>query len=83
METVRAAGPYEIRGATRKTVPRGLDAGGPRAGLLLYESLWVNFETRPAEANRATFVDFCLGHFKAMVPVTRWLLAEVAAKPSG
>jgi uncharacterized protein (TIGR02453 family) len=77
---VAAAGPYEVRGATRKTVPRGFAVDGPRAELLLHESLWANYETTPAEAMKPTFVDFCVGHLKAMAPIARWLNDEVAPK---
>jgi uncharacterized protein (TIGR02453 family) len=77
---VRAAGRYEVRGATRKAVPRGLPADSPRADLLRHESLWANFETKPAEAMKPTFVDFCAGHLKAMAPIARWLNDEVAPK---
>jgi uncharacterized protein (TIGR02453 family) len=80
VDEVRTAGPYEIRGASRKTVPRGFDADGPRASLLLHESLWANLEAKPAEAMKPTFVGFVFAHLKAMAPIARWLLTEVAPK---
>ncbi len=78
---VRAAGPYEIGGATRKSVPRGFDASHERAEYLLHEGLFAGFETEDtAVAEMPGFVDFCTGHFKAMWPISRWLLKEVAEK---
>ncbi len=42
---IRAAGPYEIGGATRKSVPRGFDPAHERAEYLLHEGLFAGFET--------------------------------------
>jgi uncharacterized protein (TIGR02453 family) len=70
----RAGGRYELGGATRKQVPRGLDAGHPRAPLLLHEGLWASFEGKlPAEARSEAFVDFCAAHYRAVFPLSRWL----------
>jgi uncharacterized protein (TIGR02453 family) len=75
IDKVKSAGAYEIGGATRKQVPRGFDAGHERASLLLHEGLWAGFEGKiPAEARSAAFVDFCAGHYRAVYPVSRWLL---------
>jgi uncharacterized protein (TIGR02453 family) len=79
---VRGAGPYAIGGAARKTVPKGFDADHERAGLLLHEGLWAERDAKAGrELHDAGFVDLCLGHFRAMWPVGRWLLDHVA--PSG
>ncbi len=78
---LRAAGAYDIGGATRKTVPRGFDAAHPRAEYLLHDGLFAAFETEDtAIAETPGFVDFCTGHFKAMWPISKWLLKEVAEK---
>jgi uncharacterized protein (TIGR02453 family) len=76
---VTAAGPYVVKGANRKAVPRGFDPGHARANLLLHEGLWVDFETKPEAAGKAAFVDQCVKHFAAMWPIGKWLLTEVAA----
>jgi hypothetical protein len=75
---VKKAGPYEVGGATRKTVPRGFDAAHPRAGLLLHEGLYAGLELPAADATRAGFTDRALAHFAAAWPVGKWLLDEVA-----
>lgn len=77
LEKVRAAG-YAIGGATRKTVPRGLDPAHPRATLLLHEALHAGLEMPlPESVHTAGFVAECLRHFRATAPVSRWLLEHV------
>jgi uncharacterized protein (TIGR02453 family) len=81
VKETRDAGPYTIGGATRKSVPRGLDPAHARAEYLLHEGLFAGFETEDtAIAETPGFVDFCIGHFKAMWPISRWLLKEVAER---
>lgn len=78
VKQVRAAGPYSIGGATRKTLPRGFDPAHERAEFLLYDGLFASFEGKPGpSATTPDFVDFCLGHFRAMWPISRWLIEEV------
>ncbi len=78
LSEVRAARKYEIGGATRKTVPRGLDASHERAGLLLHEGLWAELDLEIEDEPRtARFVAFCAGHCAAMWPVARWIQREV------
>ncbi len=80
IKEMRDAGPYTIGGATRKSVPRGFDPAHERAEYLLNEGLFAGFETEDtAIAETPGFVDFCIGHFKAMWPISRWLLKEVTA----
>jgi uncharacterized protein (TIGR02453 family) len=79
---VQAAGDFKIGGAARKSVPRGFDPTHERAALLLHEGLFASWEgDAGAVVRSADFVDFCLGHFKAMWPVSKWLLKEVATEP--
>ena len=81
VEAVRKAGPYTIGGASRKSVPRGFDPAHERAGFLLHEGIWAQFETEPGPvAQTPGFVDFCTTHFRAMWPISRWLLDKVAGK---
>ena len=77
IDKVRAAGPYKVEGATRKTVPRGFEAEGRTARLLLHEGLWADTETGVSEAKSPRFVDFCVDHFAAMWPLGKWLLSEL------
>jgi uncharacterized protein (TIGR02453 family) len=75
---VGAAGPYKVGGASRKSVPRGFDPAHERAGLLLHEGLFATFEGKPGAVLETTgFVEFCVGHFRTMWPVSRWLLEHV------
>jgi uncharacterized protein (TIGR02453 family) len=77
VDKVRAAGRYEVGGATRRTVPRGLDAAHPRAALLLHEGLHAGVELPAAEATKSGFVERAAGHFAATWPVGKWLLEHV------
>jgi uncharacterized protein (TIGR02453 family) len=74
---IRVAGPYEIGGATRKSVPRGFAADHARAHFLLHEGLYAGLELPAAEATKPGFADRVLAHFSATWPVGEWLLAEV------
>jgi uncharacterized protein (TIGR02453 family) len=79
IDAVRSAG-YEIHGATRKTVPRGFDSSHPRADLLLHEGLWAEVSEKPGKlVGTPAFVEACADHARAMWPLGKWLLAEVAA----
>lgn len=72
---VKKAGPYEVTGPRRKTVPRGYDTEHARADWLLYEGLHAEWSGKlPAAAKSADFVEWCADHWKRMVPVHRWLL---------
>jgi uncharacterized protein (TIGR02453 family) len=75
---VEKAGPYEIGGVTRKTVPRGFDAGHERARFLLHEGLYAGIELPGEVAGWRGFIDLAVRHFSATWPIGRWLLAEVA-----
>jgi len=74
---VKEAGPYEVGEKTRKLMPRGYAAEGPAAEYLLNESLHAMIEL-PADAARpADLVETCVGHYRAMWPISKWLLDEV------
>jgi len=73
VKKVRDAG-YEVFGATRKTVPRGFSADHPRAEFLKHDGLWSGVTSGAhAELTSAAFVDYCVGHFKALTPLNAWL----------
>ena len=63
---------------SRKTVPRGFDAGHPRAGLLLHEGLHAGVEEPlPKIVHDADFVDACVDTFRQGAPLSKWLTAHV------
>ena len=79
---VGGRGGYEMSAPTRKTVPRGFDRDHPRAGLLLHDGLSARWQGAPPRAARsAAFVDWCEKHYRAVLPVHRWLTKNVA--PAG
>src|SRR5262245_45944855 len=63
IDEVKKAGPYEVGGATRKTVPRGYDASHKRAGLLLHDGLYAGLELPAGDAVKPGFADRLLDHF--------------------
>jgi uncharacterized protein (TIGR02453 family) len=70
----QVAGRYEVGLAVRKSVPRGYDAGHPRAAFLLHEGLVAVLEgPLPEQAASPRFVDSCVEHFKAVSPLNQWL----------
>lgn len=74
LEGVRQRGPYEIGGASRRTVPRGFDPEHKRATLLFHEGLWASLEENiPSEAHSHKFIEYCAAHFQAVWPVNQWL----------
>ncbi len=76
---VERAGPYNVGGASRKTVPRGYDADHERAGYLLHEGLYAGLELPFSAATKPGFTDVAEGHFTATWPIGKWLLDEVVA----
>jgi uncharacterized protein (TIGR02453 family) len=74
LERLRASGPFDIGGATRKTVPRGFESRHPRSALLLYEGLHAAIEGPvPPEARSSSLVDYCLHRYRDLVPLNSWL----------
>jgi uncharacterized protein (TIGR02453 family) len=74
-----AAGPYRVGEPERRSLPRGFDKTHPRAALLLHEGLTATWEGAvPREARSGAFVDWCLGHWRALAPLSDWLRAHVA-----
>jgi uncharacterized protein (TIGR02453 family) len=61
-----------------KRVPRGYDPQHPNAGYLLYNGLYAGLEVPiPPAFHTAKLPDYCLRHFKATLPVHRWLVAMI------
>ena len=72
---VQKAG-YRIGGEHYKRVPRGFDPDHPRARLLKFNGLWAAYETKiPSQFYTPELADWCLPHYKAMLPLHQWLLA--------
>jgi uncharacterized protein (TIGR02453 family) len=70
-----------LGGATRKTVPRGMDASHARAGFLLHEGLYATVtSTPPRTLSSPRIVDDCLARFRATAPVSRWLQEHVIGR---
>jgi hypothetical protein len=55
-------------------LPRGFAAGRSFAA----REPVANFAATPGEAMKPTFVEFCFGHLKPMMPIVRWLLDETS-----
>jgi uncharacterized protein (DUF2461 family) len=77
MAAVRGAGDYRLGGEHYKRVPRGYDAGHPRADLLRYNGLWAHTEALadPALITTPRLLDTCLEHCRNMAPLHHWLVA--------
>ena len=74
---------YPVGGATLKRVPRGFDSNHERAGLLRHEALYAGYEgPLPRAVQAPGLIDFCVGHFKALWPLVRWL-TRVAGSTAG
>jgi uncharacterized protein (TIGR02453 family) len=78
VDKVRQAGDYEIGGKTRKLMPRGFTTEPDRAEYLLYEGLYASTSLPLAAAAKSDFATVLARHYKAMWPVGKWLLDEVA-----
>jgi uncharacterized protein (TIGR02453 family) len=73
-----AKGDYALAGPTRSRVPAGFAAEHPRAELLRRTSLFVCRDAAVSKsAASPRFADECIGHFRAMQPLCRWLAATV------
>jgi hypothetical protein len=61
-----------------KRVPAPFDADHPRAALLLHTGFQVRFaEPLPVSIDRPVFVAWCAERLAALLPVHRWLLANL------
>jgi hypothetical protein len=81
VDQVRAAGAYVIGGASRKSVPRGFDRDHKRAEFLLHDGLHASLDAKAGPVVKTPeFLAYCVDHFAAMWPVSKWLLEEVTGK---
>lgn len=66
---------YAVGGRNLARVPRGIAPDHPRADLLRHDGLTATFEAPlPRDVYSEGFLKFCLGHFKAMLPLHAWLV---------
>ncbi|UCE66631.1 MAG: DUF2461 domain-containing protein [Candidatus Zixiibacteriota bacterium] len=69
---------YKIGGKSLKKVPRGLDPEHPNAEWLLYGGIFASIAMKiPKEFYSSKLIDLCYQHFKAMLPLHRWVVAMV------
>jgi uncharacterized protein (TIGR02453 family) len=69
---------YEVGGQHYKRVPRGFDPQHPNAALLLYAGMYAGWGGKiPPEFYSAKLLDFCIRHYKAVLPLHQWLAAFV------
>lgn len=73
---LRKAG-YELQGAHYKRMPRDFPADGPAAEFLLFEALYVVAEDKPKVACTGELIDVCIKHWRATMPLHRWLIDNV------
>jgi len=72
-------GPYQLAPPQRKRVPRGFDAEHPFAHLLLHDGLTVSWRGKPPRTVRSSaFLQWCESHYRAMLPIERWLVKQLA-----
>ena len=63
----------ELQGRHYKRMPRGVADDGPAAEFLLHNALYVTAEERAAVACHSNLVDLCVKHWKAALPLHRWI----------
>jgi uncharacterized protein (TIGR02453 family) len=73
---LEAAG-HEIGGETYKRVPRGYAADGIAERLLRHSALYVHEDLPTKAATSPRLVDTVLGHWRTLVSVHTWLVANV------
>jgi uncharacterized protein (TIGR02453 family) len=71
----------EVLGERYSRPPAGFTADGEAARLLRFGALWT-VEEAPADAvaESPAIVDFCLGHWRAALPIHRWLVDTLQAR---
>ena len=71
---------FTIQGSHYKKLPRGFEAEGRAAELLLHNGLSAVVErTLPAEAASNKFVTHCAREWKKLAPLHEWLTKEIRA----
>ena len=70
---------FPVQGEHYKRLPRGVEAGSPaQERLLRHNALWCGgSEKLPTEFYSHAFVGYCVGTWKKLLPVQRWLADEL------
>jgi len=69
---------YAVGGQSYKRVPRGFDPEHPNAALLMHGGLYAGWDGPiPPELYTPKLLDFCVRHYKAVLPLHQWLTAFV------
>ena len=81
VNTVEGSG-LEVLGERYSRPPAGFKADGDAARLLRYAALWT-VEEAPADAVAESpgIVEFCLAHWRAALPLHRWLVDTLQRSP--
>jgi uncharacterized protein (TIGR02453 family) len=75
IESVRAAGSYEIKGAHYKRIPRGYDPDHPRAELMRFNALYASSPMiAPPVLASPQLVDVVMDHCEKTAAVHQWLV---------
>ena len=68
---------YTLEGNHYKRYPRGFDADCVAAEFLLHDALYMVVELSPDVALQSNVLNVCLKHWKAALPLHRWLIEYV------
>lgn len=80
LDALRRSRTAEVAGDRVKKVPTPFDAAHPRADLLRMTGFQVRFvEPLPASVGRPEFVGWCTRRLDALLPVHRWLVANLTS----
>ena len=75
VDSVCAAGDYEVKGEHYKRVPRGFSEEHERADWLRYAGLWASSPQIDVETlSSSEFVNVAFDHFRKMAPIQQWLV---------
>lgn len=73
--TVTKSGAYALGGQKYQRVPRGFDPNHPNADLLKHGGLYAGVSLPvPPEFYSADLMDWCFRHYKAVLPLHKWLV---------
>jgi hypothetical protein len=71
----------EVAGEQLKNVPSPWDDEHPRAELLRRTAFQIRFRERPpASLVKPSFAEWCAERLRQLLPVHRWLVAELASR---
>jgi uncharacterized protein (TIGR02453 family) len=68
---------YELEGKHYKRIPRNTQSDGPATEFLLHNALYVVTEEKQKVACSPKLINVCTKHWKAALPLHRWLVDHV------